>query len=371
MFKVFLVDDEEFVIMSLQASLDWEEYGFELAGYALNGEEAFEQIRLIRPDVVFTDIRMPGTSGLELIKRLKEASSRALFIVVSGYAEFAFAQKAIKYGAFGYCLKPFDEEEIIGYLKKAKRLLEETTNAGEKRFLELIENDSEDARIELKDALGAAGIRMDSEVDKYIVVSVGKIRLNLERLGSCISLKIGYNKYVYVLQTGDESHLWGVLKEAPADIRGIGVSNLFGRIEELRHAIDTAELRAYHPFATSKDRVRSQQDIPIHGGKNRTFNLIFQYINDNFSSNVSIQSIAKEFNVNANYVSQLFKKEVGTTFTEYVSKLRIEYACKLIASTDMSINEIAEKAGYDDYFYFSRIFKRLMGKSASNYRKYV
>ena len=75
MFKVFLVDDEELVIKSLQASLDWKEYGFELAGYALNGEEAFEQIRLIQPDVVFTDIRMPGTSGLELIKRLKELPS--------------------------------------------------------------------------------------------------------------------------------------------------------------------------------------------------------------------------------------------------------------------------------------------------------
>ena len=206
-------------------------------------------------------------SGLELIKNLKDTFSRALFIVVSGYAEFAFAQKAIKYGAFGYCLKPFDDEEIIGYLKKAKRLLEETTNAGEKRFLELIEDDSEDARKELKDALDAAGIRMDSEEDKYIVVSVGKIRLNLERLGSCISLKIGYNKYVYVLQTGDESHLWGVLKEAPADIRGIGVSNLFGRIEELRHAIDTAELRAYHPFATSKDYVAHSRISPSMEGK--------------------------------------------------------------------------------------------------------
>jgi two-component system response regulator YesN len=360
MFKVFFVDDEEFVIMSLQASLDWEEYGFELAGYALNGEEAFEQIRLIQPDVVFTDIRMPGTSGLELIKRLKEASSRALFIVVSGYAEFAFAQKAIKYGAFGYCLKPFDEEEIIGYLKKAKRLLEETTNSGEMRILELIEDDSEDARKELSDALDAAGIHMDSEADKYIVVSVGKIGLKLDRLGSCISLKIGYNKYVYVLQTGDESRLWSVLKESPADIRGIGVSNPFGRIEELRHAIDTAELR-----------VRPQQELYIQGGKNRTFNLIYQYIHDNFSSNVSIQSIAKEFNVNAKYVSQLFKKELGTTFTEYVSKLRIEYACKLIASTDLPINEIAEKAGYDDYFYFSRIFKRLMGTTPSAYRKQV
>ncbi|KRF42269.1 helix-turn-helix domain-containing protein [Paenibacillus sp. Soil787] len=473
MFKVFFVDDEELVVKSLQASLDWKEYGFELAGYALNGEEAFDQIRFIQPDVVITDIRMPGTSGLELIKRLKNASNRALFIVVSGYAEFALAQKAIKYGAFGYCLKPFDEEEIIGYLKKAKGLLEENINASEMRYLDLIEDDSEEARAELNDALNAVGINADSGERKHIVVSVGKDKLNFEPLGNCITLKIGYNKFVYVIQTGDESRLWYVLKDSPADLRGFGVSNPFVRVEELKNAIHAAELRAYHFFTSGKgydctreaaisnieehtlkqikevivkqdiqgiaqslDEMGSlfgsgllnikhalivynaimsfsgeseaehmekyvlsydklaglfstaqemllylkgvlsighdpQQDPPLHGGKNRTFNLIFQHINANFRGSVSIQNIAKEFNVNANYVSQLFKKEVGTTFTEYVSKLRIEYACKLIASTDMSINEIAEKAGYDDYFYFSRIFKRLMGTSPSNYRKHV
>lgn len=473
MFKVFFVDDEELVIKSLQASLNWKEYGFELAGYALNGEEAFEQIRHIQPDVVFTDIRMPGTSGLELIKRLKDASSRALFIVISGYAEFAFAQKAIKYGAFGYCLKPFDDEEIIGYLKKAKLLLEEKAIVSEARFLELIEDDSEESRIELKHILDAVGIQADSNEEKHIVVSLGKERLNLERFGKYLALKIGYKKYVYVIQTVDAKHLWKVLNEDSVNLRGIGVSNPFVKIEELNHAINRAELSSYNYFTTGKEsrvcisengitnieepalrRIKDviekqdmqgisqslnemealfdnghlnikhalivynammsfsdisaaepmekyvlsfdklaglfdtvkemldylkddlsskrdpQQEFFIIKGKNRTFNIIFQHINDNFNSNLSIQSIAKEFNVNANYVSQLFKKEVGTTFTEYVSKLRIDYACKLIASTDMPINEIAERVGYDDYFYFSRIFKRLMNTTPSSYRKH-
>ena len=69
-----------------------------------------------------------------------------------------------------------------------------------------------------------------------------------------------------------------------------------------------------------------------------------------------IQSISKEFDINANYVSQLFKKELGTTFTEHVTNLRIDYACKLLTTTALTLIEIAEKSGYNDYFYFSQDF---------------
>ena len=87
-----------------------------------------------------------------------------------------------------------------------------------------------------------------------------------------------------------------------------------------------------------------------------------------FCDDISLQSISKEFDINANYVSQLFKKEMGTTFTEYLTNLRIDYACKLLATTALTLIEIAEKSGYDDYFYFSRIFKKVKGISPSAYR---
>jgi two-component system response regulator YesN len=102
--------------------------------------------------------------------------------------------------------------------------------------------------------------------------------------------------------------------------------------------------------------------------RNRTFKAIVAYVNENYCRDISVSSISKQFNVNGNYISQLFTKEVGTTFTQYLSKLRIDYACQLLTTTDLPINEIAEKAGYDDNFYFSRIFKRLKGTTPSAYR---
>lgn len=59
MYKILLVDDEEMVIKSLKATVDWEEYGFQIVDYALSAEEAFEKVEKLKPDVVITDIKMP------------------------------------------------------------------------------------------------------------------------------------------------------------------------------------------------------------------------------------------------------------------------------------------------------------------------
>ena len=145
MYKVFIVDDEELVIKSLKATVDWKGCGYEVVGYALSGEEAVEAVKQIHPDVVFSDIRMPGMNGLELKKRLDDAGISAKFIIVSGLAEFALVQKAIQNGISGYCLKPFDEMEIMGYLKKIKRELDARHLLPEGEILDLIESGTPEA----------------------------------------------------------------------------------------------------------------------------------------------------------------------------------------------------------------------------------
>lgn len=277
MYKVFLVDDEELVIKSLIASVDWEAYGFQVSGYALTGSEAFDEIQAIEPHLVFTDIRMPGISGLELIKQLKDVSSRALVIVLSGYAEFALAQKAINYGAFGYCLKPFDEFEISGFLKKASKLIKDNEKNKDADILEYLETGALEHTERLKKMLLAAGIIPESQ-------------------------------------------------------------------EAVRNNVGTQQVR------------------------NRSFKGILEYVDEHYREELTISFLSEHFNVNANYISQLFKKETNTTFTQYVTALRMEYACRLLSETDLPINEVAEQSGYSDYFYFSRIFKRTKGTTPSSYR---
>jgi two-component system response regulator YesN len=179
MYKVFIVDDEELVIKSLKASVDWRGCGYEVVGYALSGEEAVEAVKQIQPDVIFSDIRMPVMNGLELKKRLDDAGISAKFVVVSGLAEFALAQKAIQNGVSGYCLKPFDEMEIEGYLKKLKRDLDARRLLPEGEILDLIENGTPEANSRLRRELALAGIPESGRDGLRIMLTVRRDRLQL------------------------------------------------------------------------------------------------------------------------------------------------------------------------------------------------
>lgn len=113
MFKVLLVDDEAFFRQGLKELIDWEKCGFIVAGETDNGEDALDLIAENPPDVVITDIRMPVMDGMELIqKSVQERGSTTKFIIVSGYDEFEYAQKAVKYGVCDFILKPIDESAM-------------------------------------------------------------------------------------------------------------------------------------------------------------------------------------------------------------------------------------------------------------------
>jgi two-component system response regulator YesN len=135
MYKVLLVDDEIFVRKGLKNLMDWESLGYEICDEAGNGQEALEKIQLLEPDLVIADIRMPVLDGLELIRKVtEEGAYRPTFIIVSGYHDFQYAQRALRYGVHDYILKPIDEVELETTLKAlsgALGLKKLTTLAGD------------------------------------------------------------------------------------------------------------------------------------------------------------------------------------------------------------------------------------------------
>ena len=102
------------------------------------------------------------------------------------------------------------------------------------------------------------------------------------------------------------------------------------------------------------------------------FNEILQYIENNLSDpGLSIGKLADIFSFNKKYLSALFSKNMPLKFTEYLAKIRIEYAVKLIENQKLSVSELASKCGFTDPFYFSKIFKKITGTSPSKYQKGV
>jgi len=130
MLKVVLVDDEPSVLEGLRIFADWRGIGFEIAGVASDGTAALSIIRDNKPDLVICDIRMPGLTGLELIERINtDPDTPPKFILLSGYNDFAYAQKALQLGALGYLSKPLDAEELAGELSRAAETIESERNA--------------------------------------------------------------------------------------------------------------------------------------------------------------------------------------------------------------------------------------------------
>lgn len=120
MLRLLIVEDEKVVREALSRVVDWPQNGIELIGTCENGIEALDMIIDEYPDVVLTDIRMPGLDGLGLIERVQKLGLGTEFIILSGYGEFEYAKKAMHYGVREYLLKPCTQDQILEAITNAK-----------------------------------------------------------------------------------------------------------------------------------------------------------------------------------------------------------------------------------------------------------
>lgn len=242
MINAYIADDEVWIILGLKKLLEKLNMDIYVVGTANNGLTAKEEIGMFKPDVVFTDIRMPGLTGLELLQAIPEVSPESRVVLISGYAEFAYAKEAVKHHAFDYLLKPIKEEEL-------KRVMESLL---EKRG-EIPEKEEEES---------------SPTYDKMIDNVVSEIR-------------------------------------------------------------------------------------------------------EHYTEDISLTSLATKYNVSMGRLSEMIKERLQVNFSDYIASLRIQRAKELLRDDSISIQEIAEIVGYNDYFYFTKVFKKVEGISPSKYRKEI
>lgn len=454
MYKVLLADDEASIIESMKDHISWSEYQLEVAYTASTGKQAYDIILNNAPDIAILDIRMPGYSGLELSKIIFTQQLKTQVIIVSGYAEFSYAQKAIQYGVLGYCLKPVEYDEITTLLIKAVRNLTSfvPTNTADDFLNAISENDDE----KIKSFLSANGL---SSNKYYLASSISDVPLFTH--SSVLPLCIGSSQYGYIstLEFCEEDI------SPTVSFQGVGIYPSSVCFEELRSAFYKCLAMCYVYFInpscsvstqyqefsalpltsaiqnavsfTEKDRLmqllnqlkdpaysdqftihsaqqlhnliisnqkltHNAQDYYIYNYQqlvheydsfhdmidnlilliqnaesetmeyedisNSYFLKIMKYINSNYNQNITLKDVANVVNLNANYISQVFKKTTGSTFSHYLTNLRISNAQKQLLSTNASINEIATQSGFNDYFYFLKTFKKYTGKTPSEYR---
>lgn len=148
MYKLLIVDDEEFEREGMAQLIDWGKYDIEMAGTAWNGVDALRKMEELRPDIILTDVKMPVMNGIELIRKVKEKYPDIEFAVISGYGEYEFTSQAMEEGVKHYILKPCDEEKVVEVIGKVKRDVD-TRRAAARREKEYLSRVVPEARKQL------------------------------------------------------------------------------------------------------------------------------------------------------------------------------------------------------------------------------
>lgn len=131
MYRLMIVDDEWEALKGMRDTLPWEQWGFEVAGAASSGEEAWSLIETDTPDVLLTDIRMDEMSGISLIDRVHQKYPEIRSVIISGYSDIEYYRKALEYKVFDYILKPSREEDFSKIFRKLRELLDQERNKEE------------------------------------------------------------------------------------------------------------------------------------------------------------------------------------------------------------------------------------------------
>ncbi len=134
--KLVIVDDEPILLSGLLNTYDWASMGFKVVGSAQSGEQAINVIKTVKPHVVLTDIRMKQITGLMVMEEIQKLNMDCLFVVLSAYRDFDYAQQACDLGAYAYLLKPIEDEK-----------LQETMESAYKTCIQRMENEAKISKL--------------------------------------------------------------------------------------------------------------------------------------------------------------------------------------------------------------------------------
>ena len=129
--------------------------------------------------------------------------------------------------------------------------------------------------------------------------------------------------------------------------------------EEFGSCIDSLKIALFQRQAEQQEEC--QEERPIHG--------ITRYLREHLCEEVSLSVLAEEFHLNSQYISQLFKTEIGVGFLAYLTNIRMERAKQLLLTTSLPITDISVQSGYADYRVFTKVFKKAEGVTPSQYRR--
>lgn len=406
--KILVVDDDRIIRMGLKALIKRLFSEHEVVSDFQNGLLAFEYLKENQVDIVITDIKMPVMMGNELIeKSMSTLDKPPLFVVLSGYDEFSYVRDTMKAGAFNYLLKPINDKDLTKVINEAESKLEENKNTSiilnksievlkrdffkqilfssasinsniDKRLLDNIQiNENYFYKMVIiqrdkKDDINLINKFIKSIIEKYndleyisfnyesntyiVFFFDNTIRLDSDNLYNDIitlsNVFIENNKNVYIMQETDK--VWELREQV----------KIFKKVTSSIHG----EIKAKQYFLKNSSNGNGNDEENLERSNLVAIKLAKQYIMENYNKNITLKDVADNVFLSQNYLSELFKKEMGEGFYEFLSMYRISVAKNLLVTTNLRIYEISESIGYNDPVTFGRAFKKITGYTPNGYR---
>jgi Response regulator containing CheY-like receiver domain and AraC-type DNA-binding domain len=347
MYKVMIVDDMEIVRLQFKRLKIWGEVsGFEITDEARNGYEALQKLQTNPVDLIITDIRMPIVDGVELLEEVMKKKLVFCVVLLSDYSEFEYARKGLVLGAFDYLIKPVNANDINKLLERAKLFIIEKKE--EKKLK--AHNHSLDATqiLELFESGRTVEKLAYSIFDKLVIGDLDKIRM--------------YNLitefFEELLEAINNNMSWFIKF---ADVNYFKSLNLH----------DVASLDELRDIYISCIKNLETQIMYLYLGKNygTLINKVSVFILNDVENEVALSTIASYMHMNKNYLCEIFKKKTSMSLLDYITKVKMERAKKMLRECEDRSYEIADKLGYRDPEYFSKLFKKYSSMSPTEYRK--
>lgn len=348
-----IADDEPFIRAGLFYRNDWKSMGFEVAALLEDGSDILKLLEKEHIDVLLTDICMFQVSGLEVAAVIHQKYPWVRVVLLSGYREFEYARQAMHSHVYEYLLKPIDYEKLREVFAQIKAELDE--NSHEEQLLKNL------------------GEREYDQILNLTQNVAGSVMGNAEKT---------WLTYV---------KLKPVLKEAPDQIREIITKRLLdqlqGRLMEV--APDLAEkfqnsLKSVNfseengsqslieQLTVLNDELVSRNLISTDRGPiDTSISKACSYINNHLGEDFTYRDVAEFVHLSPRHFIRKFRSEMKETFTDYLIRMRIEGAERLMDEEKMDPADVACAVGYHDEKYFQKIFKEKAGCTVREYYQHV
>lgn len=397
MYRLLIADDEARIRKGLRNSINWTKLDIEIVGEAEDGEIALKLVKELNPHIIMLDICMPFLNGLELIKKLKNVNEKSIIIIVTGYDQFEYMHEALKLKVFDYILKPVNRENLKDTILKA---VQELSKIERKRnYLNWTSKQVDENLNSLRQVFFNNWFK-DKLAYKDIIDELKFLKIKFSEHIGMISIKVveKFKLELYVKNWDRELLNFAIINIAHDLLEKFKPEAVF--IDENNNIIIFTNICSssswYNLGAELEEKVYSYLGYIVVTEQEKVLNgidevkdiynklvdkinektqckpvvlLTMKYINKNYHVNdLNLQSVADQFNVSSSYLSKLMKQEIGISFSDYITNIRIKKAICFMEDPKMKIYEVAEAVGYSNQHYFCKAFKKVIGVSPTEYR---